>query len=170
MTGDTFECAIKKDIRNNPIVREVDRERHREMWRTAGIGLFLVSVLLFWAWQHFELLRQGLPVRADAARTCRRGRGQSPFTARDLHAAVTGADRTNGNQTARNGGRLPPTTRRSSSASSRRLPHRVPRSHAVPMSDDRSPLWRSTMKRRLLVGAVILVMVGSDRGASCFSR
>ena len=59
MTGDTFEYAIKKDIRNNPIVREVDRERHREMWRTAGIGLFLVSVLLFWAWQHFELLRNG---------------------------------------------------------------------------------------------------------------
>ena len=59
MTGDTFEYAIKKDIRNNPIVREVDRERHREMWRTAGLGLFLVSVLLFWAWQHFELLRQG---------------------------------------------------------------------------------------------------------------
>jgi cell division protein FtsL len=59
MTGDTFEYAIKKDIRNNPIVREVDRERHREMWRTAGIGLFLVSVLLFWAWQHFELLRHG---------------------------------------------------------------------------------------------------------------
>jgi hypothetical protein len=59
MTGDTFEYAIKKDIRNNPIVREVDRERHGEMWRTAGIGLFLVSVLLFWAWQHFELLRHG---------------------------------------------------------------------------------------------------------------
>jgi cell division protein FtsL len=59
MTGDTFEYAIKKDIRNNPIVREVDSERHREMWRTAGIGLFLVSVLLFWAWQHFELLRHG---------------------------------------------------------------------------------------------------------------
>ena len=59
MTGDTFEYAIKKDIRNNPIVREVDRERHRDMWRTAGIGLFLVSVLLFWAWQHLELLRHG---------------------------------------------------------------------------------------------------------------
>ncbi|HEY5619520.1 MAG TPA: cell division protein FtsL [Vicinamibacterales bacterium] len=59
MTGDTFEYAIKKDIRNNPIVREVDRERHREMWRTVAIGVFLVSVLLFWAWQHFELLRHG---------------------------------------------------------------------------------------------------------------
>ena len=59
MTGETFEYAIKKDIRNNPIVREIDRERHREMWRAAGIGVFLVIVLLFSAWQHFELLRNG---------------------------------------------------------------------------------------------------------------
>ena len=54
-----FEYAIRKDVRNNPIVREVDRERHREMWRSVGVGIFLVSVLLFSAWQHFELLRHG---------------------------------------------------------------------------------------------------------------
>ena len=59
MTGDTFEYAIKKDVRNNPIVREVDRERQREMWSSVAIGLFLVLVLLFSAWQHFELLRHG---------------------------------------------------------------------------------------------------------------
>jgi cell division protein FtsL len=59
MTGDTFEYSIKKDIRNNPIVREVDMERHREMWRSMGIGLFLVAVLLFSAWQHFELQQHG---------------------------------------------------------------------------------------------------------------
>ena len=59
MTADTFEYAIRKDVRNNPIVREVDEERHREMWRTASIGVFLVLVLLFSAWQHFELLRHG---------------------------------------------------------------------------------------------------------------
>jgi cell division protein FtsL len=59
MTGETFEYAIKKDVRNNPIVREVDRERVHELWRSVGIGVFLVSVLLFWAWQHFELLRHG---------------------------------------------------------------------------------------------------------------
>lgn len=58
-TPETFEYAIKKDVRNNPIVREVDRDRHREMWRTAAICVFLVSVVLFWAWQHFELLRHG---------------------------------------------------------------------------------------------------------------
>jgi len=59
MTGEAFEYSIKKDIRNNPIVREIDRERHREMWRSMGIGLFLVTVLLFSAWQHFELQQHG---------------------------------------------------------------------------------------------------------------
>ena len=57
--AEPFEYAIKKDVRNNPIVREVDRERHREMWRSTLIGVFLVAVLLFSAWQHFELLRHG---------------------------------------------------------------------------------------------------------------
>jgi cell division protein FtsL len=59
MSGEAFEYSIKKDIRNNPIVREIDRERHREMWRSMGIGLFLVAVLLFSAWQHFELQQHG---------------------------------------------------------------------------------------------------------------
>ena len=59
MTGESFEYAIKKDVRNNPIVREVDRERHREMWRSLGIGVFLVIVLVFSVWRHLELLRFG---------------------------------------------------------------------------------------------------------------
>ena len=59
MTDEVIEFAIKRDVRNNPIVREVDRDRHREMWRTLGIGVMLVAVLLFSAWQHFELLRHG---------------------------------------------------------------------------------------------------------------
>jgi cell division protein FtsL len=54
-----FEYAIKKDVRNNPIVREVDDARQRELWKWAGIAAFLVVVLLFSAWQHFELLRHG---------------------------------------------------------------------------------------------------------------
>ncbi len=56
---DTFEYAIKKDVRNNPIVREVDRTRQRELWQWIGISVVLVGVLLFSAWQHFELLRHG---------------------------------------------------------------------------------------------------------------
>ena len=59
MTTETFEYAIKKDVRNNPIVREIDRERNREMVRSVAIGVFIVSVLLFWAWQQFELRRNG---------------------------------------------------------------------------------------------------------------
>ena len=62
MSGMDFEYAIKKDIRNNPIVREVDEARQRQIWRATGIGLFLVIVLLFSAWQHFELLRHGYQI------------------------------------------------------------------------------------------------------------
>jgi cell division protein FtsL len=54
-----FEYAIKKDVRNNPIVREIDQARQQELWRSAAVGVFIVAVLLFSAWQHFELLRHG---------------------------------------------------------------------------------------------------------------
>lgn len=59
MSAMDFEYAIKKDIRNNPIVREVDEQRHKELWQSVGIGIVLVLVLMFSAWQHFELLRHG---------------------------------------------------------------------------------------------------------------
>ena len=62
MTTMDFEYAIRKDIRNNPIVREVDEAQKRELWRSVGIGVFLVAVLLFSAWQHFELLRHGYQI------------------------------------------------------------------------------------------------------------
>ena len=62
MIGMDFEYAIKKDIRNNPIVREVDEARQRQLWRSMGVGLFLVAVLLFSAWQHFELVRHGYQI------------------------------------------------------------------------------------------------------------
>jgi cell division protein FtsL len=57
-----FEYAIKKDVRNNPIVREVDEARQRDLWKSVGIAGFLVVVLLFSAWQHFELLRHGYQI------------------------------------------------------------------------------------------------------------
>ena len=55
----TFEYEIRKDFRNNQIVREVDERRQRDLWQSLGIGVVLVLVLLFSAWQHFELLRHG---------------------------------------------------------------------------------------------------------------
>jgi cell division protein FtsL len=57
--AETFEYAIKKDVRNNPIVREIDSERHRELWRSVVVGVLLVSGVLFYTWQHFELVRYG---------------------------------------------------------------------------------------------------------------
>ena len=57
-----FEYAINKDVRNNPIVREVDEARQRVLWKSAGLAGFLVIVLLVSAWQHFELLRHGYQI------------------------------------------------------------------------------------------------------------
>ena len=54
-----FEYAIKKDVRNNPIVREVDAERQAEMWKTLALAALVVVAVMFWTWQHFELLRHG---------------------------------------------------------------------------------------------------------------
>jgi cell division protein FtsL len=53
------EYAIKKDIRNNPIVREVDREQKRAFGRTVLAFSLIVGMLLFSAWQHFEIRRHG---------------------------------------------------------------------------------------------------------------
>ena len=54
-----FDYVVRRDIQNNPILREVDKARQRELWRSAAVGVFLVFVLLFSAWQHFELLQLG---------------------------------------------------------------------------------------------------------------
>ena len=62
MSAVDFEYAIKKDVRNNPIVREVDEARQRQLWRSFATGGVLVAVVLFSAWQHFELLRHGYQI------------------------------------------------------------------------------------------------------------
>jgi cell division protein FtsL len=56
---EAFEYQIKKDIRNNPIVREVDQDRVRELWRSTALGGVFVTLLLYAAWQHFEVIRFG---------------------------------------------------------------------------------------------------------------
>jgi cell division protein FtsL len=61
---ESFEYAIKKDVRNNPIVREVDAARHREQWQWTGAGAFVVVVLLFLAWQRSTLLNLGYHIEA----------------------------------------------------------------------------------------------------------
>lgn len=60
--AEPFEYAIKKDVRNNPVVREIDQTRQRELWKSVSIAVLLVLALLFSAWQHFELLRHGYEI------------------------------------------------------------------------------------------------------------
>ena len=56
---EAFEYAIKKDVRNNPIVREVDEARQRQLLRSVWIFAVLVAVVLFSTVQHFQMLRHG---------------------------------------------------------------------------------------------------------------
>ncbi|MEE2637714.1 MAG: cell division protein FtsL [Acidobacteriota bacterium] len=62
MSRPDLDFDIKRDIHNAPIVREIDQTRQRELWRSLGVGVCLVVVLLFSAWQHFELLRHGYEI------------------------------------------------------------------------------------------------------------
>ena len=57
-----LEYAIKKDIRNNPVVRQIDREQKREFYRTIGLAGLLVAMLLFSAIPHFRIVNSGYEV------------------------------------------------------------------------------------------------------------
>ena len=59
MIATDVEYAIKKDVRNNPIVREVDSDRQRQLWKSLAIGGVLVVVVLFSALQNFALVQHG---------------------------------------------------------------------------------------------------------------
>jgi cell division protein FtsL len=78
-----IEYAIRKDVRNNPIVREVDGSRERALWKSVAVAGFLVTVLLFSAWQHFELLRHGYSLEE-----MQRERAELEETARHLRLEV----------------------------------------------------------------------------------
>ena|SRR3954468_21946351 len=81
--AEPFEYAIRKDVRNNPIVREVDEARQRELWKSVAVAGFLVVMLLFWAWQQFELLRHGYQVEE-----LQRQRAAEEETARHLRLEI----------------------------------------------------------------------------------
>jgi len=62
------EYAIKKDIRNNPVIREVDHEQKREFAGIVLLAAIAVVMLLFSAWQHFEVMSTGAQVEQLRAR------------------------------------------------------------------------------------------------------
>ena len=100
MSMEAFEYAIKKDVRNNPIVREVDEARQRELWKSVGVAGFLVLVLLFSAWQHFELLRHGYQVEELQRERAAEEEIGAAAAARNRHAAVAEAHRVAGDRAA----------------------------------------------------------------------
>ncbi len=57
------EYAIKKDVRNNPVVRGVDVQQQREFMRSVAIGAAVVGMLLFSAWQQSQLIDHGYKVQ-----------------------------------------------------------------------------------------------------------
>lgn len=57
------EYAIKKDVRNNPVVRGVDVQHRRELFRSLGVGVVVVSMVLFTLWQNNLLIDHGYKVQ-----------------------------------------------------------------------------------------------------------
>jgi len=54
--------AVKKDIRNNPVVREHDTHQRREYRRIVVLASLAVGMLLFSAWQHYQTLEYGMRI------------------------------------------------------------------------------------------------------------
>jgi len=50
-----LEYAIKQDIRNNPVVREVDLEQRREFFRTIRWAALAVGTVMFALWPRTNL-------------------------------------------------------------------------------------------------------------------
>ena len=66
-----LEYAVKKDIRNNSVIRQADARQRAELRRMVAMAGFVVAMLLFSAWQHFgrlEATRRVEQLRADHAR------------------------------------------------------------------------------------------------------
>ncbi len=66
-----LEYAIKKDIRNNPVIRELDTRERREIRRTIWLAVLSVALLLFAAWQNQKMVQHGIDIerwRSELAR------------------------------------------------------------------------------------------------------
>lgn len=57
-----IEYAIKKDIRNNPVVREIDQQQRADFRRTVGIVALIVLMVLFSTWQRLRVVESGYEV------------------------------------------------------------------------------------------------------------
>ena len=159
---EAFDYAISKDIRNNQIVREIDHSRHRELWRWTAIGTVIVGLLVYSAWQHFELLRHGYRVE-QMERAPQAGSGdQPPPPAADPDAQGAAAHRQDRHRVSSTWWSPAQPTR---SCSSERYRSTHPPSPSWPAASEEASVsehapepWRRTIRRRL---AVVLVLFGA---------
>ncbi len=59
MKSQWSEYEVTPNVQNTVIVREPDKRQQRELWRWVRWGIVLVTVVLFSAWQNFELIQHG---------------------------------------------------------------------------------------------------------------
>jgi hypothetical protein len=57
-----LEYAIKNDIRNNPVIREVDVRQRREMWRMVLLVVCTVGALVLVARQYLGMQQLGIDI------------------------------------------------------------------------------------------------------------
>jgi cell division protein FtsL len=54
-----YRFGMTKAVRNEQLVRQLDRKRHRELFMVALTGLALTVAVIAYAWPHFEMIRLG---------------------------------------------------------------------------------------------------------------
>ena len=59
MKSQWSKYEVTPNVRNTVIVREPDKKQHKELRRWVGFGIVIVAVVLFSAWQNFELIQHG---------------------------------------------------------------------------------------------------------------
>ena len=64
--SEAFEYEIRKDVRNNAIVREVDAARHRELWKSVAIVLLFAIIAAFVPAWRAARLEPRVVLRLDA--------------------------------------------------------------------------------------------------------
>ena len=64
MSSVDIEYAIKTDIRNNPVIRDVDARHRHELRRIVLLVLVSVGLLLFSARQHSRMVEYGRAIEA----------------------------------------------------------------------------------------------------------
>lgn len=57
MKRETF--SMTREVRNERLVRELDRKRHRDLFMVVMTALVLTVAVIVYAWPHFEMIRLG---------------------------------------------------------------------------------------------------------------